>query len=123
MRVAGLRRPRRLAPDRPEDDGGRGHHRDHGGRCQQLRRGGPAIGGGPAVRGGRDRSGVAVRGGGTSKLAAASQHGGAKAPPAATAQKTPQQQLEELQSLYKQGLISESDYNAAKAKILAQLSQ
>ncbi len=38
-------------------------------------------------------------------------------------QKTPQQQLEELQSLYKQGLITESDYNAAKAKILAQITQ
>ncbi len=45
------------------------------------------------------------------------------AAPATTAQKTPQQKLEELESLYKQGLISESDYNAAKAKILAQLTQ
>jgi hypothetical protein len=43
--------------------------------------------------------------------------------PAATAQKTPQQKLQELESLYKQGLISESDYNAAKAKILAQITQ
>jgi hypothetical protein len=41
----------------------------------------------------------------------------------ATPQKSPQQQLEELQTLYKSGLISESDYNAAKAKILASLSQ
>lgn len=47
----------------------------------------------------------------------------AAAKPAAPAQKTPQQKLEELESLYKQGLISESDYNAAKAKILAQLTQ
>ncbi len=47
----------------------------------------------------------------------------AAAKPAATAQKTPQQKLEELESLYKQGLISESDYNAAKAKILAQITQ
>ena len=45
------------------------------------------------------------------------------AAPAAPAQKTPQQKLEELESLYKQGLISESDYNAAKAKILAQITQ
>ncbi|HTO88994.1 MAG TPA: SHOCT domain-containing protein [Thermoanaerobaculia bacterium] len=44
------------------------------------------------------------------------------APPAA-AQKTPQQRLEELNSLYKQGLISKSDYDAAKAKILAQITQ
>ena len=47
----------------------------------------------------------------------------AKPAPAATADKTPQQKLEELQSLYKQGLISESDYNAAKQKILAEISQ
>ena len=45
------------------------------------------------------------------------------AAPATSAQKTPQQKLEELESLYKQGLISESDYNAAKAKILAQITQ
>ncbi len=47
----------------------------------------------------------------------------AAAAPATTAQKTPQQKLGELESLYKQGLISESDYNAAKAKILAQITQ
>ncbi len=47
----------------------------------------------------------------------------AEKPAAAPAQKTPEQQLEELQSLYKQGLITESDYNAAKQKILAQISQ
>ncbi len=44
----------------------------------------------------------------------------AAAHPAAS-RKTPQQKLEELQSLYKQGLISESDYNAAKAKVLAEM--
>jgi len=55
---------------------------------------------------------------------AASKAAAAKsAAPATAAQKTPQQKLEELESLYKQGLISESDYNAAKAKILAQLTQ
>ena len=41
---------------------------------------------------------------------------------AAPAQKTTQQRLEELQSLYKQGLISESEYNEAKAKILGEIS-
>jgi predicted lipid-binding transport protein (Tim44 family) len=46
----------------------------------------------------------------------------AEAHPAAP-RKTPQQKLEELQSLYKQGLISESDYNAAKAKIVAGIAQ
>jgi predicted lipid-binding transport protein (Tim44 family) len=45
------------------------------------------------------------------------------AAPAAASPKTPQQRLEALDDLYKQGLISESDYNAAKAKILAQLTQ
>ena len=56
--------------------------------------------------------------------AAAAQAAAAKSSaPAASAQKTPQQRLEELQSLYKQGLISESDYNTAKAKVLAQISQ
>ena len=39
---------------------------------------------------------------------------------AAPAPKTTQQKLQELQSLYKQGLITESDYNAAKAKVLAE---
>jgi chemotaxis protein histidine kinase CheA len=56
--------------------------------------------------------------------AAASQAAAAAATAAqhpASAQ-TPQQQLEQLQNLYKQGLITESDYNAAKAKILAQIS-
>ena len=39
------------------------------------------------------------------------------------APKTMQQKLEELQSLYKQGLITESEYSAQKAKILAEGSQ
>jgi hypothetical protein len=51
--------------------------------------------------------------------AAASQ---AAAHPAAP-QKTVQQKLQELQSLYDQKLISQSDYDAAKAKILAEISQ
>jgi uncharacterized protein YqgQ len=33
-------------------------------------------------------------------------------------QKSPQQKLRELQSLYDQGLISAADYQAAKAKVL-----
>jgi membrane protease subunit (stomatin/prohibitin family) len=56
------------------------------------------------------------------KSAAAAAAAKPAAPPAA-AQKTPQQRLEELNSLYKQGLISKSDYDAAKAKILAQITQ
>ena len=51
---------------------------------------------------------------------AANQAAAAAAKPAAPAPKTTQQKLQELQSLYKQGLITESDYNAAKAKILAE---
>ncbi len=42
---------------------------------------------------------------------------------AATQQKSPQQKLQELQSLYDQKLISASDYEAAKKKILSQLTQ
>ena len=42
---------------------------------------------------------------------------------AAHTQKTPQQKLADLESLYKEGLITESDYNTAKAKILAQIEQ
>jgi len=58
------------------------------------------------------------------KAAAATAAKPATAPAAAApAQKTPQQKLEELESLYKQGLITESEYNAAKSKILAQLTQ
>jgi len=41
---------------------------------------------------------------------------------AATATKTPQQKLQELQSLYDQKLISASDYEAAKKKILGELT-
>ncbi len=41
---------------------------------------------------------------------------------AATATKTPQQRLQELQSLYDQKLISASDYEAAKKKILGELT-
>jgi putative oligomerization/nucleic acid binding protein len=55
--------------------------------------------------------------------AAASAAAAKSAAPATTAQKTPQQKLEELDSLYKQGLISEGDYNAAKTKILAEITQ
>ncbi len=36
---------------------------------------------------------------------------------------SPQQKLKELQSLYDQKLISDSDYEAAKKKILSQLTQ
>ena len=44
-------------------------------------------------------------------------------PPASTPPpKTPQQKLAELQSLYDQKLISQSDYQAAKTKILNQLA-
>ena len=58
-----------------------------------------------------------------SAAAAAAAASAAAAKPAAPAQKTPQQQLEELDALYKQGLITESEYNAAKAKVLAQITQ
>ncbi|WP_300319164.1 SHOCT domain-containing protein [Accumulibacter sp.] len=37
--------------------------------------------------------------------------------------RTPQQRLQELQSLYDQGLISASDYESAKAKIVNQIAQ
>ena len=42
---------------------------------------------------------------------------------AAAQQKTPQQKLQELQSLYDQKLISDSDYEAAKQKVLKELTQ
>ena len=42
---------------------------------------------------------------------------------AAAQQKTPQQKLQELQSLYDQKLISASDYEVAKKKILNELTQ
>ena len=44
----------------------------------------------------------------------------AAAPPAPA--KTPKQKLAELQSLYDQGLITQSDYQAAKTKILNSIS-
>jgi len=40
----------------------------------------------------------------------------------ATTAKTPQQKLQELQSLYDQKLISQSDYEAAKQKILSSVT-
>ncbi len=55
--------------------------------------------------------------------AAAAQEAAARAataPPAPA--KTPQQKLTELQSLYDQKLISQSDYQAAKTKILNSIS-
>jgi len=54
--------------------------------------------------------------------AAAAQKAAASAQ-AAAPQKTPQQQLEDLKSLYDQGLISESDYEAAKTKVLNEITQ
>jgi len=42
---------------------------------------------------------------------------------AAAQNKTPQQKLQELQSLYDQKLISAADYDSAKKKILSQLTQ
>ena len=56
--------------------------------------------------------------------AAAAQQAEAAAAQAQAAQtKTPQQKLAELQSLYDQKLISASDYQAAKTKILNQMTQ
>ncbi len=52
--------------------------------------------------------------------AAAAQQAAARA--AAPPEKTPQQKLAELQSLYDQKLISQSDYQAAKTKILTQMT-
>ena len=52
--------------------------------------------------------------------AAAAQEAAARASTAPP--KTPKQKLAELQSLYDQGLISQSDYQAAKTKILNQLA-
>jgi hypothetical protein len=50
--------------------------------------------------------------------ASAQQAAAASAAAAQTVQKSPQQKLRELQSLYDQGLISAADYQAAKAKVL-----
>lgn len=52
--------------------------------------------------------------------AAAAQQAAASA---AHPQKSPQQKLQELQSLYDQKLISESEYQASKQKILNQMTQ
>ena len=66
------------------------------------------------------QSAAAAANASAASAAAASQ---AAAAASKSQEKTPQQKLAELQSLYSQGLISESDYNAAKAKILSQLEQ
>lgn len=55
--------------------------------------------------------------------AAARQAEAAAAQAKATQTKTPQQKLAELQSLYDQKLISASEYNAARTKILNQMTQ
>jgi len=55
--------------------------------------------------------------------AAAKQAEAAAAQAKATQTKTPQQKLAELQSLYDQKLISAQDYQAAKTKILNQMTQ
>jgi len=55
--------------------------------------------------------------------AAAAQQAAASAASAANPPQTPEQKLAELQSLYDQKLISESDYEAAKTKILDQMTQ
>jgi hypothetical protein len=55
--------------------------------------------------------------------AAAKQAEAAAAQAKATQTKTPQQKLAELQSLYDQKLISTSDYEVAKTKILNQMTQ
>ena len=57
------------------------------------------------------------------KQAAASADKAAAQAQAAASTKTPQQKLAELQSLYDQKLISQSDYQAAKTKILNQVTQ
>jgi hypothetical protein len=58
-----------------------------------------------------------------SEASAAAAKKAATAASAAAPAQTPQQRLESLKSLYEQGLISKSDYEAAKAKILAQITQ
>lgn len=57
------------------------------------------------------------------QAAAAASQAEASAAQAANPPKTPQQRLKELQSLYDQGLISASDYETAKKKILSQITQ
>ena len=98
--------------------GRRGHERRSVARggCEQRR--------GTAARGGQTAAAQpAAAASQASAAAAAAAASAAAEKPAAPAQKTPQQKLEELESLYKQGLITESDYNAAKAKVLAQITQ
>ena len=56
------------------------------------------------------------------KQAAASADKAAAQAQAAASTKTPQQKLAELQSLYDQKLISQSDYEAAKQKILSSVT-
>ncbi len=91
-----------------------GHHRSgrrHGGHGQrQCRRRQPGRSGEAAA----DASAASAE---KAKAAATqAQAGAAQA-------ESPQQKLKELQSLYDQKLISASDYEAAKKKILAQLTQ
>jgi hypothetical protein len=54
--------------------------------------------------------------------AAANQAAAAATAATAATAKTPQQKLQELQSLYDQKLISQSDYEAAKQKILSSVT-
>ncbi|HTO89128.1 MAG TPA: SHOCT domain-containing protein [Thermoanaerobaculia bacterium] len=58
-----------------------------------------------------------------SQAAAAANKAAGQAAAAAAPQQTPAQRLQELESLYKQGLITQSDYEAGKAKILAEITQ
>lgn len=55
--------------------------------------------------------------------AAAAQASAAATQSAAASAKSPQEQLSQLQSMLAQGLITQSDYDAAKAKILAGMTQ
>jgi predicted lipid-binding transport protein (Tim44 family) len=53
--------------------------------------------------------------------AAASQAAAAATAATKSPAKTPQEKLTDLQSLYKQGLITESEYQASRAKILKEM--
>ena len=68
----------------------------------------------------KDAAAAAVAQQSAAASAAAAQQAAASA---AHPQKTPQQKLQDLQSLYDQKLISESDYKAAKTKILNEMTQ
>ena len=61
------------------------------------------------------------------QAAAAAQQAAAAASKApaqpAAATKTPQQKLQDLESAYKQGLITEAEYSAAKQKIINEMTQ